>query len=65
MIRDCQESDIIKLPHLKDVMNNIIIKNSYQKNFGVIHYNYDLIEDELDAEILPSEKNLFQIIILV
>ena len=56
MIQDCQESDIIKLPHLKDVMNNIIIKNSYQKNYGVIHYNYDLIEDELAAEILPSIK---------
>ena len=56
MIQDCQESDIIKLPHLKDVMNNIIIKNSYQKDYGVIHYNYDLIEDELAAEILPSIK---------
>lgn len=56
MIQDCQENDIIKLPHLKDVMNNIIIKNSYQKNYGVIHYNYDLIEDELAAEILPSIK---------
>ena len=56
MIQDCQESDIIKLPHLKDVMNSIIIKNSYQKNYGVIHYNYDLIEDELAAEILPSIK---------
>ena len=56
MIQDCQESDIIKLPHLKDVMNNIIIKNSYQKNYGVIHYNYNLIEDELASEILPSIK---------
>ena len=56
MIQDCTESDIIKFPSNKDIMNNIIIKNSYQKNYGVIHYNYQLIEEELASKILPSIK---------
>ena len=55
MIQDCDESDIIKLPSIEDIMNNII-KNSYQKNFGVIIYNYDLIEKELASKYLPQIK---------
>ena len=56
MIQDCNENDIIKLPSLDSIMNEIIIKNSYQKNFGIIRYNYDLIEKELAAKILPQIK---------
>ena len=54
MIQDCNENDIIKFPPINEIMNNIIIKNSYQKNYGVIVYNYQLIEEELSSIILPS-----------
>ena len=56
MIQDCSEDDIIKFPSKKDIMNEIIIPNSYQKNFGIIIYNYELIEEELASIILPSIK---------
>ena len=56
MIQDCTESDIIKFPSNKEIMNDIIIKNSYQNNYGVIHYYYQLIEEELASKILPSIK---------
>ena len=56
MIQDCKEDDIVKLPKIKDIMNDIIIKNSYQKNYGIIIYNYELIEEELASMILPSIK---------
>ena len=55
MIQDCDESDIIKLPSIDDIMGDII-KHSYQKNFGVIIYNYDLIEKELASKYLPQIK---------
>jgi hypothetical protein len=58
MIQDCNESDIIKFPPINEVMNNNIIKYSYQKNYGVIFYNYELIEEELSSIILPSIKRL-------
>ena len=54
MIQDCNENDIIKFPPINEIMNNIIIKNSYQKNYGVIFYNYQLIEEELSSIVLPS-----------
>ena len=54
MIQDCSESDIIKLPSIDEIMNDIIIKNSSQKNFGVIIYNYDSIEKELASKYLES-----------
>ena len=56
MIQDCSESDIIKLPSIDEIMNDIIIKNSSQKNFGVIIYNYDSIEKELASKYLPQIK---------
>ena len=56
MIQDCNENDIIKFPDKEYIMNEIIIKNSYQKNYGVIIYNYQLIEEELASKILPSIK---------
>ena len=56
MIQDCNENDIIKLPSIDSIMNEIIIKNSYQKNFGIIKYNYDFIEEELASKILPQIK---------
>ena len=56
MIQDCNENDIIKLPSIDSIMNEIIIKNSYQKNFGIIKYNYDFIEKELASKILPQIK---------
>ena len=55
-IQDCSKNDIIIFPSIEEVMNDIIIKNSYQKNYGVIIYNYELIEEELAFLILPSIK---------
>ena len=56
MIQDCTENEIVKFPDTKLIMNDIIIKHSYQKNYGVIIYNYQLIEEELASRILPSIK---------
>ena len=57
MIQDCSEDDIIKFP-MKNIVNDIITENSYQKNYGIIFYNYDLIEEQLASIILPSIKKL-------
>ena len=56
MIQDCSENDIIKFPSKIKIMDEIIIKNSYQINYGLIGYNYDLIEKELASIILPQIK---------
>ena len=56
MIQDCTENDIVKFPSVKEIMNEIIIKNSSRNNYGVINYNYGLIEEELASLILPSIK---------
>ena len=59
MIQDCNENDIIKFPSNDIIMNEIIITNSYQKNYGIIYYNFNLIEEELASKILPSIKKFF------
>ena len=56
MIQDSTDNDIIKYPPIKEIMNDIITKNSFPKNYGVIYYNYELIEEELASIILPSIK---------
>ena len=56
MIQDCNENDIINFPSNEEFMNDIIIHNSYQKNFGIIQYNFGLIEEELASIILPQIK---------
>ena len=59
MIQDCNENDLIKFPLKQEVMDDIIIKNSYQKDFGLIYYNFNLIEEELASNILPSIKRFY------
>ena len=59
MIQDCNENDIIKFPSGDEIMNDIIIKNSYQKNFGLIYYDFNMIEEELASNILPLIKKFF------
>ena len=56
MIQDCNQSDIIILPSPDDLMQNYILKNSYKKKYGIIDYNFQLIEEELASEILPNIK---------
>ena len=56
MIQDSTENDIIKFPSIKEIKNDVIIKNSFPKNYGIIFYNYELIEEELASMILPSIK---------
>ena len=56
MIQDCTENDILQFPSIKQIMNENIIKNTYRKDYGIIYYNYELIEEELASLILPSIK---------
>ena len=58
MIQDCNENDIVKFPS-NDIINEIIVKNSCQKNYGIISYDFNLIEEELASIILPSIKKFY------
>ena len=58
MIQDCNENDIVKFPS-NDIINEIIVKNSCQKNYGIIYYDFNLIEEELASIILPSIKKFY------
>ena len=56
MIQDCNDNDIIVLPTDDNLMKNYILKNSDKKKYGIIDYNFKLIEEELASEILPNIK---------
>ena len=56
MIQDCNENDLIKIIYPEDLMKNYIIQYSNKKKYGIIDYNYRLIEEELAKDILPNIK---------
>ena len=56
MIQECNENDIVLLPSNNDLMNNYILKNTLKKKYGIIDYNFKLIEEELASDILPNIK---------
>ena len=63
MIQKCNPNEIIILPTKDELMKDYILKNATSKHFGIVDYNYRLIEEELSENILPkikkfnSEKN--------
>ena len=56
MIQDSNEDYIISFPKSNDLMKKYIIKNSYQNKYGILIYNFKLIEKELASDILPNIK---------
>ena len=56
MIQDCNKNDLIKAITPEDMMNKYILKNAKIKKYGIIEYNYKLIEEELAIDILPNIK---------
>ena len=56
MIQKCSSSDIVILPKKNELMEEYILKNAFSNNYGLIKYNFKLIEEELSENILPKIK---------
>ena len=56
MIQKCASSDIVDLPTKDELMENYILKNATSHNFGIVKYNFKLIEEELSENLLPKIK---------
>ena len=54
MIQDSNEDCIIKLPSKDDLIPKYILKNVNQNKYGILIYNFKLIEEELASDILPN-----------
>ena len=68
MIQKCESSEVVILPSKNELLKDYILKNTVTKDYGIIEYNFKLIEEELCENILPKikrfNKNLKYVIYL-